>query len=592
MAQAMQGGLVGQLLGAYTLEALIGAGGMAEVYRARDAALGREVAVKVLPRTLAEDAGYVARFRAEARHVASLTHPAIVPIYSYGEEHGLLYLVMPILRESLRERLDREGPLPQREAIRLTTQIATGLQAAHELGIIHRDVKPENILLDAEGNALLTDFGIAREQQLLQRSGARTLAATGLPIGTPEYMSPEQLRGEPLDQRADLYALGAVFYELLTGEAPFVADSVYEVAASVLKDSIPPPSQRRPDLWPALEVVTLKAMARSRQNRYPDMRAFIRALNDLNSTRTPSPTTATGMPTVGQMGSLRPGASPSAAYQAGLVNTTGTMGQSGIGLRSLADVDTDRPPLRGQTSAKRTVGSQHARFWPSEPLSAAAAAARSAGKPTERGPTGTKPLNYGKWSRRRRRRALLGSLAAVLLVGASGALLIAQTGVWRLGGAMNAAATTTIQAYQTGAAQTAQAMAQTPTQPTATTAPTATVTATAVPQPVLNIFPEPLTLAPVGKNSCSATQTVRNTSAQTIGWSWNMPAIPGLQFSVNGKPFVSWPEDTKPGIAPGDKDTISVFMNRCQTFSRTITLTDTLGATYTFNLQSTSGDGN
>ena len=593
MAQTMRGVLVGQRLGAYALTELIGAGGMAEVYRARDTGLARDVAVKVLPRSLAEDPGYVARFRDEARHVAALTHPAITPIYAYGEERGLLYLVMPILRESLRERLDREGRLPQREAIRLATQIASGLQAAHELGIIHRDVKPENILLDAEGNALLTDFGIAREQRLLQRPGAaRTLAATGLPIGTPEYMAPEQLRGEPLDQRADLYSLGAVLYELLTGDAPFVAESVYEVAASVLKDSIPPPSLRRPDLWPALEVVTLKALARAPQDRYSDMRALIAALAMLSATRTPP---------AGGTGAERTVATAAPAFVApDQLDQPGTARNSLPSLPAVPIADQPTIPTTWRPTAMLgtadTTAAPGARFWPSEPLSTAAARRQHA---TERGPTGTKPLRYGASARRRRvRRALLVALALLLLVGAAGALLVTQSGVWRLvgGASVNTSATATIQAHATGAAQTAQALAQTRAGATATTAPTATAAATATattqPQAALTLAPEPLALTPSGpKGVCAATQRISNTATQTVGWSWNNPPIPGLQFSVNGARPVAWPKDSTPGIVPGKQDTVYVFMNRCQTFSQTITLTDTLGRTYTFTLSASSGGG-
>ncbi|MGH2514493.1 MAG: serine/threonine-protein kinase, partial [Ktedonobacterales bacterium] len=209
MTPGNTGTLIGQSLGGYQLLSLLGAGGMAEVYRAKDPKLDREVAVKVLPAALAMDAGYVERFRDEARRVAALNHPNVVPVYHYGEERGLLFLVMPVLRESLRDRMERDGLLPVSEATRYVVQIAAALDAAHALGLVHRDVKPENILINAEGKALLTDFGIAREASFLKQTGSnRTLAATGLPVGTPEYMAPEQLRAGLVDQRADIYAFG------------------------------------------------------------------------------------------------------------------------------------------------------------------------------------------------------------------------------------------------------------------------------------------------------------------------------------------------------------------------------------------------
>ena len=236
------GSLVGKQLGDFQLQGLLGAGGMAEVYRGFDVKLKRQVAVKILPASMANDAGYVQRFKTEAQRVAALNHPHIVPVYAFGEEGPLLYHVMPILKESLRDRLDREVTLAPQDAVRLVVQIASALSVAHAAGLVHRDVKPENILLDDKGEAYLTDFGIARPV-MPSRVGraAQTLSATGLPVGTPEYMAPEQLRGEPMDQRADIYALGAVLYELLTGHAPHEAETPYEVAAKSLMGKIDAP---------------------------------------------------------------------------------------------------------------------------------------------------------------------------------------------------------------------------------------------------------------------------------------------------------------------------------------------------------------
>jgi serine/threonine-protein kinase len=281
VAAGSAGGLVGQTLGEYRLTSLLGAGGMAEVYRGEDTRMGREVAVKVLPAMLADDPEYVRRFRDEAERVGSLDHPNIVRMYSSGEERGLLYLVMPLLRESLRDRMEREGLLPLADASRLVVQVAAALDAAHARGIVHRDVKPENSLLNAQGRALLTDFGIARDEAFLRETvGNRTLAATGLPVGTPEYMAPEQLGNGVVDTRADIYALGVVLYELLTGAVPFQAGTPLDVAALVRAARFDPPSARNPLIWPELDAVVLRAMASDPDARYQDTRSFALALRD------------------------------------------------------------------------------------------------------------------------------------------------------------------------------------------------------------------------------------------------------------------------------------------------------------------------
>jgi serine/threonine-protein kinase len=253
---------------------------MAEVYQARDAVINREVAVKVLPLALAADPSYVERFRNEAQAVGALNHPNIVPIHHFGEQGPLLYLVMPLMKESLRDRLLRSAPLPVEDAVQIAVQILSGLGAAHAQGVVHRDVKPENILLDDNGVARLTDFGIARRITIQRASGGPTLAGTGLPVGTPQYMAPEQLRGEDLDQRADIYALGSVLYEMLTGLPPHIADTPYEVASLVLTANVAPPSERNPEIWPELEQAMLRALNRKPADRYANATSFAEALQD------------------------------------------------------------------------------------------------------------------------------------------------------------------------------------------------------------------------------------------------------------------------------------------------------------------------
>lgn len=262
-------GLSGQWLGNYLLEGLLKHGGMAEVYRGREVDTGREVAVKVLSPALAEDPDYVESFRNEIAQVRRLDHPNIVPIEAFGEQGTNLYLVMPLFRASLRDVLTLHERLDPRDALQVAAQIASALTAVHALGLVHRDVKPGNILL-SEDRALLTDFGIVRQIEFGGTGEAPTLAGSGLPIGTTQYMAPEQLTGQPVDYRTDLYALGAVLYEMLAGQPPHVADTAYAVAASVLNDPIVPPSRLNPAIGPELDAVVMHALARDPRDRYTD----------------------------------------------------------------------------------------------------------------------------------------------------------------------------------------------------------------------------------------------------------------------------------------------------------------------------------
>lgn len=290
MAFETTASLAGRRLGGFVLESVLGAGGMAEVYRARELALERDVAVKVLAPALAAHPMYVEHFRDEARRVAALDHPNIVAIYHYGEEDELLYLVMPLVEESLRARVNRLGLPLIADTVWIVTQIAGALEAAHARGIVHCDVKPENVLLDAHGKPLLADFGIARALADVQASDtSRASAASSIPIGTPAYMAPEQLRRDPVDARADIYALGAVLYELLAGAPPHAAPTVTEIIAKALIEPPPPLSPWNPDISPALEAVVLRALAYDPADRFPSARAFAQALQSaMPEQRTPS----------------------------------------------------------------------------------------------------------------------------------------------------------------------------------------------------------------------------------------------------------------------------------------------------------------
>ncbi|HET9980174.1 MAG TPA: serine/threonine-protein kinase, partial [Ktedonobacterales bacterium] len=294
--------LVGKQLGPYLLKQLLAVGGMAEVYRARDLARQRVVAVKVLASHLAEDAMYASQFRDEALRAERLCHPHVTPIYDLGEdvvgERSVPYLVMPLMRRSLSQRLRREGTLPYLEALRLTLEAAAGLQAAHEAGLIHCDVKPGNILLDAEGHALLCDFGVALDITRAASSQAQgaTLPAqsTTRPTsretqewvaGTPAYMAPEQLCGGMVDQRADIYSLGVVLYQLLTGRRPFEGETPLDIARRALRDPIAPPSSLMPDraLPLSLDSVLLSALARDPRDRFSTMSEFAMELRRVRS---------------------------------------------------------------------------------------------------------------------------------------------------------------------------------------------------------------------------------------------------------------------------------------------------------------------
>src|SRR5262245_14297442 len=246
--------LIGRQLGAYRVDSFLGAGGMGEVYRARDTRLGRDVAIKILPHAFTADAARLARFEREARMLAALNHPHIAAIYGVEEIDRNLALVLELVDgETLADRL-RRGPVPVREAVAIGRQIAEALEAAHEKGIVHRDLKPANIKITPDGVAKVLDFGLAKAASSgellpdLQPPNV-TVGGTreGVILGTAAYMSPEQARGQAIDKRTDIWAFGCVLFEMLTGQAPFAGDTVSDTIAKVL--------EREPD-WQALPVQT------------------------------------------------------------------------------------------------------------------------------------------------------------------------------------------------------------------------------------------------------------------------------------------------------------------------------------------------
>jgi hypothetical protein len=264
--------LVGTTLGQYRIVEQIGSGGMATVFKAFQPALDRYVAVKVLPAQHALTPGFSERFTREAKAVAQLNHPNILPIYDFGQEGDLSYIVMKYVPAgTLKDRLGQ--PLNLQEAPRLIEQIAGALDHAHGRGILHRDVKPSNVLLDEGDWVLLTDFGLAR-----MIAGETRLTATGVGIGTPAYMSPEQGKGEKVDQRTDIYSLGVILYEMATGRVPYEAETPLAVVLKHVQGDLSLPRSINPDIPETVEQVILKAMAKQPEDRYDSAGEMAEAL--------------------------------------------------------------------------------------------------------------------------------------------------------------------------------------------------------------------------------------------------------------------------------------------------------------------------
>jgi serine/threonine-protein kinase len=248
--------------GRYRIVRKLGTGGMANVYLAEDEVLGRRVAIKILNDRHAGDDQFVERFRREAKNAASLSHPNIVSIYDRGEAEGTYYIAMEYLDgRSLKELIVARGPAPVNVAIDYARQILAALRFAHRHGIVHRDIKPHNVLVDAEGRLKVTDFGIAR-------AGTSQMTEAGSIIGTAQYLSPEQAKGAPVDQTSDLYSVGVVLYELLTGAVPFTGDTPVEIAIKHLSSAPEPPSVRRAEVPRDLDKVVLRALAKDPADRY------------------------------------------------------------------------------------------------------------------------------------------------------------------------------------------------------------------------------------------------------------------------------------------------------------------------------------
>jgi predicted Ser/Thr protein kinase len=261
------------IAGRYELEQQVGSGGMSKVFRAHDRLLERTVALKILHEHYSQDDEYVERFRREARAVAQLAHPNVVTVIDRGEHESRQYIVFEYVDgENLKQLVEREGPLPVRQIIELGLQVAHALASAHARGVVHRDVKPQNVLLSEEGVPKVTDFGIART------SDVESVTLTGTVMGTSEYISPEQARGEPVDYRSDVYSLGAILFELCTGDVPYPGENPVSVAMRHLHEPVPSARARRREVPARLDAAIRHAMAKDPAERFGSMDELIAEL--------------------------------------------------------------------------------------------------------------------------------------------------------------------------------------------------------------------------------------------------------------------------------------------------------------------------
>jgi serine/threonine-protein kinase len=298
--------MVGEVLSdRYELEELVGSGGMSSVYRAHDRLLDRKVALKILHEQYTADDDYVERFRREARAVATLSHPNIVTVIDRGEHESKQFIVFEYVDgENLKRLIERRGPAPVTTALELAMQVARGLSFAHQQGLVHRDVKPQNVLLNGDGQAKVTDFGIARSLDV-----KHGMTQTGTVLGTSDYIAPEQAQGQRVDEHTDVYSLGVVLYELLTNEVPFPGENFVAVAMRHINEPPPPIRDKRPDVSPRLEAAVHRAMAKQPGDRFQTMAEFCQEL-EANLAEAQGTVVAAPLPRARRARSARPGANP------------------------------------------------------------------------------------------------------------------------------------------------------------------------------------------------------------------------------------------------------------------------------------------
>ena len=290
-------------LGPYEIFSLLGAGGMGEVYRGRDPRLGRDVAIKVLPANASSDPGGLQRFEQEARAAAALDHPNILAVYDVGVYDGVPYIVSELLEgQTLRERVS-SGPIPMRTALDYAVQIAHGLAAAHENGIVHRDLKPDNVFLTRDGRVKILDFGLAN---LIDQESTGVVSSVlptsppgtspGLVLGTTGYMSPEQVRGEHVDRRTDIFALGVVLYEMLTGRRAFLRETIRETMTAILRDDLPDIHSSNPQVSLPLEQLLRRCVDKDPARRFEAMHDLAIALSTIEAAPASSTTAVMSVP--------------------------------------------------------------------------------------------------------------------------------------------------------------------------------------------------------------------------------------------------------------------------------------------------------
>jgi len=291
--------MIGETLSHYEIVGKIGAGGMGEVYRARDPRLGREVAIKVLPSSLSQNTKRLARFEQEARAVGALNHPNVLAIHDVGNDRGIPFLVTELLEgATLRERIN-SGSLTRRKAVEYAAQIADGLAAAHGRNIVHRDLKPDNVFITRDGHLKILDFGLAKlterdpSNPVSTESPTEALTDANVVVGTPGYMSPEQLHGEPADSRSDIFAFGVILYEMISGRRPFVGDTASEISASIMRDDPAPLSDIHRPVPPTLDRMVRQCLEKNPDERFEsahDLAHMLRAMSDTGEVSTVFPT--------------------------------------------------------------------------------------------------------------------------------------------------------------------------------------------------------------------------------------------------------------------------------------------------------------
>ncbi len=514
-------GLEGMRLGAYELIEVIGGGGMAEVYRARQlTAFGREVAIKVIRSGYAEDATFRERFLREAQAISKLSHPNILPLIEFGEQNGTLYLVMPLAREgTLRDLLkQRNGPLPLDEAVPIFTQLCDAVQYAHDEGIIHRDIKPQNVLLQRRTHVLLADFGIARDTAETQ------MTATGAGIGTVEYMAPEQALGQA-DKRSDIYSLGVVLYQLLTGQVPYSGTTPFQVLMKHTNDPLPDPRILNPSLPRETVQVLQTALEKDPRRRFQSAQALGRAVQQIRPDAAPGPQANRPGGVIIPGAPLRPG--PNQRPTPGARPTQPTQDGQGVSWHGQDFRDNPAGPLpefpSGPTPSRPggTRPPPDRRTAPPPGWAVGPAEAGTYDQPTWNTGSGFGPGTMGAGGQQRGRGPLVVALIAALIV----ILILSSVAVAYGLGLFSPGSKTAQQPTATTALQpTPTATATATPSPTPTDTPTPTPTPTATPTPTPTILPAPVQLSP-------ANGTIFNNYPRTTTLQWQ--AVSGaVSYSV------------------------------------------------------------